>query len=59
VNGYGRHELEQKADRADEFEARIEKAADILRGHFFQQRYVGTVPQAVVSEALAVLEGDQ
>ena len=42
----------------EDLQARIELASDILRGHFQQQRYVGTVPFAVVSEALSVLAGD-
>lgn len=43
----------------EELEARIEKASDTLRGHFQQQRYVGTVPFAVVSEALFELAGEE
>ena len=50
--------LAVERDAREGLEARIELAADVLRGHFQQQRYVGTVPFAVVSEALAVLAGD-
>lgn len=42
----------------EDLEARVEQAADVLRGHFQQRRYVGTVPFAVVSEALGVLAGE-
>lgn len=50
--------LAVERDAREGLEARVEQASDILRGHFQQQRYVDTVPFAVVSEALGVLAGD-